>query len=301
MGPKFLASKGHLTELIDTVKKDVHELANSHLNNKDKITFRSAEKICSSKVVSCLEANIARSEGTVVFLNLMRETFLACSDPGLSPLQRVGTMWEWVIFLRIWGNWIANQEGYSLAHNFITSNSYYCIELNAHALIQSIVCCRDSEEHSLFKPWCCSSQPCESCFRKARSMTSTFMTQINFSIMELLFKMRRIDYLAEAYISLKDKYHFPRQLRAFEAVKNSEFVSISLPEDIDIENSIGEAFKRANDTAIRLKLISKPLQQIPAPVFHLNNSNAFEDSNDDDEDDMDDVDIDSCVVETELP
>ena len=44
----------------------------------------------------------------------------------------------------------------------------------------------------LFHPWMLGSQPCEQTFRAARSMTSTFSTQINFSIYALLQRLHRL-------------------------------------------------------------------------------------------------------------
>ena len=45
---------------------------------------------------------------------------------------------------------------------------------------------------SLFLPWLLGSQSCEKIFRSARSMTNTFSTMINFSILGLLRRLHRL-------------------------------------------------------------------------------------------------------------
>ena len=43
-----------------------------------------------------------------------------------------------------------------------------------------------------FLPWLLGSQPCEKAFRAVRSMTSTFSTMINFSMLGLLNRLHRL-------------------------------------------------------------------------------------------------------------
>ena len=74
----------------------------------------------------------------------------------------------------------------TLLKKFITLNSYICVELNAHALITSLLVLLDklSEIGSDgYLPWMFGSQPCEKAFRTARSMTPMFSTIINFSVL----------------------------------------------------------------------------------------------------------------------
>ena len=56
-----------------------------------------------------------------------------------------------------------------------------CIELNAHAIITLVIILRD-----FYLTWLLGSQTCERVFRSARSMTSTFSTIINFSMLGLM-------------------------------------------------------------------------------------------------------------------
>ncbi|KAK3926556.1 Inulosucrase [Frankliniella fusca] len=283
-GGSILASKGHLKELITKAGKDVHELTNCYLNSKDKMNFRSAEKLCSPKVTKALEESVPHSQGTILYLQMMREVFLSCADPGLAPLARIELIWKWVFFCRIWRKWILSQKGYSLSHNFITANAYYCIELNAHALVQLIVKFRDYEEPELFKPWLFSSQQCESAFRSWRSLTSLLWTQINCCMLEMQHKQRRVDYLTAALFNMRQRYELPPHLRAFEAVKNKEFIFSSLPENYEIERAAHSAFQTAVKYAMDVKLISKPLKAMPTcPIPVVVESEPELDNEDEDE------------------
>ena len=94
---------------------------------------------------------------------------------------------------------------YSLEKNFITSNAYKCIELNAHSLIIYMMTIRDhpvsDNQDRLFTPWLLGSQSCEKVFRTAHSMTSMFSTILNFGVLGL----SKITYLSnqEMFESVK--------------------------------------------------------------------------------------------------
>lgn len=164
VGPLCVPARGDLVSLIRTVSQDQHELTESLLNPKDKMNYRTAQKVHSEKVTNLLSEHVINSDGTALFLDMIREVTEAFTRPDLTPLQRVKMVWKWVFFSRWWRSWIEEHDGYNLKNNFITSNAYACIELNAHALIQLIIYFRDKEEHHLFLIFLLSSQPCESIF-----------------------------------------------------------------------------------------------------------------------------------------
>ena len=75
-----------------------------------------------------------------------------------------------------WRWWVKLNKAFNIKNNFITANAMSCIELNAHFLIIFIRTLRDHIPNGsdYFLPWLLGSQPCESTFRAARSMTGTF-------------------------------------------------------------------------------------------------------------------------------
>lgn len=291
IGPIYVASKGHLEELINnsSIKKDQHELTISYLKDSDKMNFKAASKICSEKVSKLLRSKVWESEGTATYLDMMRDTFEAFADPSLTPQERISKSWRWIFFLRIWKMWILEHPDYTLAHNYPTSNAVFCAEINGHANIQLLVLNRDKETPHLYKPWLYSSQPCEERFRTARSLTSTLSTIINFSIMEMLHRERRVDFLMNATFKLKDKYVIPGNWRAFQPIKKQPFVCQVLPEDYEIQGIVENAFRIAMEDATKLEIIKCPLRNIPlfsAPLISDSNMTSPQgvDENDEDED-----------------
>ena len=86
------------------------------------------------------------------------------------------------VFLRLWRRWMMSDSTTksSLEYNFISSNSYLCIEINAHALTLmyntigryiSQPYYHHSFRKDCFKAWLFGSKSCESCFRTARLCT----------------------------------------------------------------------------------------------------------------------------------
>lgn len=99
------------------------------------------------------------------------------------------------IFLRIWRTWLKNKNEYTLGNNFITTNCYNCIEMNAHSLIRLIVQFRDDKNLTpdMFTVWNFSSQTCEQFFRATRSLSTTFSTVVNFSMKDIISRLKRIE------------------------------------------------------------------------------------------------------------
>lgn len=285
-GNSNIASRGHLVELIRTVTKDQHELAMSVIDVKDKMNFRSAQKLCAKKVSELLRKHVPNSEGTATFLDMMREFTDAFMDRTMSPLERISLVWKWIFFLRLWRQWLKDTPGYTLGHNFITSNCYTCMEINAHGLINLIQKFRDEETPELFQPWLFSSQDCEEFFKAGRSLTSTFSTITNFSILEFKHKVRRIDFLADSMNNLKDIIEFPRLKRTYRTSKEKSPVHI-LPEDFEIDRAVDEAFKSALKMCVKFGIAKPSTKCPPCPLESVRPNVTIEIPVDDDDPDID--------------
>ena len=192
---KYLAGAYHLRLLQSTYGKDQHGLRERDLNAKDKQNFEAVVRITSQSVQKLLE-KFPDAKGTLAYLRVIELVMDSFLDKNLDACERVKKAWHAVFFLRYWRHWILLSPKYALGKNFITTNAYMCIELNAHCLISLIITCRDTlPEEDCFRPWLLGSQCCEKLFRSARSMTSTFSTVINFSILGLLRRLHRLQTL----------------------------------------------------------------------------------------------------------
>lgn len=202
----YIASKTHLEVLLTVVTKDKHLLAKNDLNCDDKMNFDAVEKISKEHVIELLNTHIPQSQGTVAYLKIIRFVLDSFLSKHLTPSERLYKIWFATLFLRILRHWILAHKDYTLKNNFITANSYMCIEFNAHALVIAILKFgehnQDQHLDQHFLPWLFSTQPCEKLFRATRSMTSTFSTVVNFSLLDILKRIDRIHFLNNAHSAL---------------------------------------------------------------------------------------------------
>lgn len=146
IGNKIISSS-HLKYLIDNVSKDKHLLTNSDIEPKDRQNSLSAEKVCSENTIKCLLDYVPGSEGTAIYLKVMRSVLNAFQETEITSEERIYLIWYACFFCRAWRSWIMNSEKskmsaknrpksfYNLKENFLSSNCYTCIELNAHTLV----------------------------------------------------------------------------------------------------------------------------------------------------------------------
>lgn len=185
--------------------KTIHGLCLSDVSPIDRQNFGSFEKITSDRVLNALKTYVPNSQATIKYLKMGRDVVSSYRDFNLKPCDRIEIMWRSVYFLRIWREFIKKTPKYTLQDKFITSNTYKCIEVNARTLLLLIRKCRDSNKPQHFIPTLFQSQTCEKTFRQLRSMGTTNFTKINFSILEVLYMMGRIEALNDIqHFKLKD-------------------------------------------------------------------------------------------------
>ncbi|KAE8747043.1 hypothetical protein FOCC_FOCC006298 [Frankliniella occidentalis] len=294
LGQNHVASRGHLVELIQTVSKDQHELYDAHINVKDKMNYRAVQMITAEKVTALLRSDISDSHGTALYLDMIREILNSFIQVSLKPLERITMLWKWVFFLRMWRAWISGSSDYTVKNNFISSNSYACIEINAHCLIQLIISLRDSEKHSLFMPWKLSSQECEKTFRILRSAVASHCGVVSFSILDLGNYFCRLDILASTYLKLENVIEIPRRRKAFQSTANeAPHIPNCLPEDYEIEAAVHDALQQAIGLGKKFNLIPKSYTGIPRSYLRERADLAadIDKLNDDSEIDLDIFDL----------
>lgn len=198
----------HLRSLIETCPKIEHGLTMSDLDGKDKMNFSSVLKITSDRVIKMLHHQ-PDAEGTEMYLIIIQHILDAFMDPDLLADDRIFLLWKVVFFLRLWRSALI-EENMSLEEHFITPNAYECIEMNAHAIIHIVRRLRNDglPQHLIVSLM--SSQPCEKIFRAARSLTSVFATVINFDLLQIMGRLRRIELQGHVIELLGTDFAFPR-------------------------------------------------------------------------------------------
>lgn len=222
-----IVSLSHLKYLIENVSKDKHLLTSYDIEPKDRQNYVSAEKICSDNTIKCLIDYVPGSEATVLYLKAMRGVQLAFLDGNLQSTERIYHMWSAVFLFRAWRSWLLQSEKinpnnkkskkfYTLKDNFLSSNCYTCIELNAHALVKKILV-EDSvagksscENNEVFFPNVYGSQPCENMFRQVRSFSSTFSTVVNFNMLDILHRINKLQLQNDIINRSNSIIKFPR-------------------------------------------------------------------------------------------
>lgn len=238
---KSLISLTHLKILINNVPKEVHSLVMKDICPDDRQNFGSLQKMMETRVIEALEKYVLGSEGTQMYLKLCAEITSSLIQDDLEPLERIYRLWHATFVLRAWNLWLT--ENKLDAENFITSNTYKCIEINALNLILLTKKFRDEKIEELYMPSLFNSQPCEEIFRQFRSMGTVNFTKINFTLLELFHMVGRVELQNDiVYVKLAETdICFPRN-----KINKAKLNQHKLPCDTEISNTI----KRAKTVAI---------------------------------------------------
>lgn len=238
-----IASLSHLKILLNRVPKDEHGLTYSVICPDDRQNYDSLVRIMQPRVKEALSKYVIGSEATIEYIRICSEVTSSLYEDNLQPIDRLFRLWRSTYFLRAWRLFIGNAETGKISSNFITRNAYACVELNAQNLVLLIKKFRENNLSELFLPTLFNSQPCEETFRKMRSMGSINFTKINFTLLELMHLVGRVEILNDIiHVKLVDyEVKFPRN-----RLINLSNEDIILPTDTEIE----ECLQQALDTAI---------------------------------------------------
>lgn len=255
MGNKMV-SVAHLKMLINRVGKGVHGLVMKDVCGDDRQNYNAMIQIMKPQVTDALEKHVVGSEATIMFIKICREIASALYEEGKTPLERVYQLWHATFFLRAWKQWIKNSKtggkGYNIDENFLTSNCYGCIEINANNLISLMQSFRDRKLDEVFLITLFNSQPCEELFRQLRSMGTINFTKVNFTLFEVLHLISRVELLNDCiFIKLKGMgVSFPRN-----KISDADLNQCKLPSDEDIKISIQNAERDALLDAARFGMV----------------------------------------------
>lgn len=192
----------------------------------------------------------------MTYLQLISDVVNAFMDGSLSPSARLEKMWHSVFITRIWRHSISKQSSLTLKGNFMSSFSYNCIEINAHSLVLILKYLKKERLTHLFLPHLYSSQPCESFYRKMRSLTTTNSTITNFSIKEFSHRVSRVQILNEISNDKGSGFNFPIPLRPFD-FSSMKFGEEDFPTDLEIFKIIQKCKQSAIKVAKNIGLLKK--------------------------------------------
>lgn len=296
MGNKIV-SNSHLKILINNVKKDIHGLVMKDIDPDDRMNYSSMEKVMQPRVLEALTAHVPNSDATVMYIKICSEIASSLYSVDLSPTERIYKIWHATFFFRIWKKWLKSfncekkgakkTKTYKLSENFITSNTYSCIEINAHNLISSIKMFRDNGLDAYFLPVLFNSQPNEELFRQLRSMGTINFTKINFTMLELLHMVSRVELQNEIIYKklLTANVIFPRN-----KITNVQ-IGMTLPTDEEITKTICTAKLDAIADACKFSMISEDENEVN---IDININDIFESGSTEDDiaeiDNVDDID-----------
>ena len=186
----YIATSAHLHILRHIYGKEKHGMRRRDLDSRDKQNFAAIEHLMSA---STLLENIPDALGTKVYLEIVNASVNSYLDKSCSPKKRINDIWYAVFFLRYWREWIHQHRAFTIRDNFITSNCYTCVEINAHSLLAYVISMRDIyKAPECFTPWQMGSQNAEKIFRSLRSMQGTFSTIVNFTLLGMLQRLHKL-------------------------------------------------------------------------------------------------------------
>lgn len=242
-----VATVAHLKSLVNNVQKSVHGLNSTDIRLIDRQNFRSYQKMVDPRVIDALHT-VNDAEGTIKYLQLCSDITSSYMEFDMPPLKRIFHMFRAVFFLRIWKNYLLKTSRLTLKENFITSNAYTGIELNARSLLSSIKNLRDRKMEKNFLPTIFDSQTCEKTFRLLRSFTPVNYTRINFPLFDVLHMFGRVEVQnLIAYFKLPDdQVTYPVSHKREQKTKIYD-----LPSDEEISQVLKEAKEEAIGEARR--------------------------------------------------
>ncbi|CAF2149730.1 unnamed protein product [Rotaria magnacalcarata] len=222
-----------LIYMISNYSKLDHALVRSDINPKDRQNYSSAAKISSNNVVALLE-KIPNSLGINIYLQAIRSVRLAYIEKDTVFLDRIYHAWTSVFIFRFWLLWInemdKNDLDLMLAHvshfdindikeqcrsksqYFITYQSHFCVEINAHCLVYlAMLVCEGQLPIEALNIWVQNSQTCESTFRSARAISSVSSAGVNFTVLQFLNRINKLAVLQNIKNNTNQNHlHFPQ-------------------------------------------------------------------------------------------
>ncbi|CAF3915067.1 unnamed protein product [Rotaria magnacalcarata] len=294
-------SMAHIEQLINNnnyTKLD-HGLTISDINPKDRQNYNSCIKLISDDVINLLNDSVD-SNGTIVYLTLLKMIIKAYIDKSTSIRERIQSAWCVVFVCRLWWSWLEktstlklsktgqrkNERKTKINKYFITRPAYIyiSIELNAHNLLYLVLLVKQQHlpKQTLINIHLFNSQPCESLFRDARSLSSTFSTMVNFTVKDFIRRSQKLSILNQLKYDQSGKdLSFPihhKHKREHSLTSSHQLDEI---DTLDIEQLILNAYNQAIHLIKHSKMLHllnqhkiNCLNDLSTYIFNILNKNS---------------------------
>ncbi|CAF1650247.1 unnamed protein product, partial [Adineta steineri] len=260
VGNKYI-TMNHLQELLDNVEltRLDHGLTQSDLKPTDRQNFRSCLRITSCDVLNLI-ARDDNSNGTYMYLKLIKFIISSYIEPTTSIEERLKGAWTAVFLLRLWWVWLllvrlsslpsfsTKSKKHNREQHFVTRTAFFSTELNAHYLTYLILLVQQKQlPADVLNIHLFSSQTCESTFRNTRSLTGVFSTVINYTVEEFLRRSRKLSILngfksqEKSTSLLKFPVHH-KHISLNTTRNNQNLIDIST---LNVENVVMQAYQSA--------------------------------------------------------
>lgn len=231
----------------------MHRLTATILNPRDRQNYDSVLKMCSQEVIDLLKQNVPNSDGTAMYLKLLKNFIDSFMETEISPIERIHKLWYSIFVIRIWRLYLRSESLTVRNHSF-TDYCYVCMELNAHSMVRILLFLIENHLPDLFMPWIFNSQSCESFYRLVRSLTTVFARAANCSVKEILERIHKIQLLDDISSSSIKTFTFPRKLKS---MTQTSSVKIILPTKTEILEMIQMSKFEAINDAIEIGMLEE--------------------------------------------
>lgn len=233
----FRASRTHIRDVLEANRKDISVKPSIVTESADAMNYNRVEKVCQREIVDLIDS--PDYIATKMYLQMLMFVREALVEKDTEVEDRIFKLWYAIFFCRIWKHHITMRsaaQGVFLKNDFITSNAHNCLELNGHEVLKFLLYCRDVvKKPEMFLVFLLSSQDCEEAFRVLRSMGTSNYTSINFTMFELLHKIRR----ATKLMSIEHDYEIIRKK------SQRKLQSVYVPTELPSDQKIAEIIKRS--------------------------------------------------------
>lgn len=202
----------------------------------------------------------------------MKSIRMAYIERNTHITDRIFHSWTAVFIFRLWCAWIGAKTKHDLdlllskittqdetlkksskltkRQYFITYQSHFSVEINAHSLVYLAMLVSEGHlPNEALDIWLQNSQTCESTFRSARSISSTFSSGVNFTVSQFLNRINKLLALQRTKDNANEnRLRFPRHHKLGAATSvTSNPSNTTIPSNATIEETAEKAYKFVTD------------------------------------------------------